>query len=135
MSITFEYPTMILEKHLDSYGHVNNAVYLEIYEEARWDFITRNGWGLDRVHRDRLGPVILDIALSFKKELRNREKIIITSTFKEMRNPLVMVLEQQILNEAGRPASTMILQMGLMDLSKRRLIRPPLDWMRAIGAE
>jgi YbgC/YbaW family acyl-CoA thioester hydrolase len=134
MSITFEYQRMILEKDLDSYGHVNNAVYMDLYEEARWEFITQNGWGLDRVHRDQLGPVILEAHIQYKKELKNREKIRIISVFKEMRNPLVMIIDQQILNDAGQIVSTMELHMGLMDLARRRLIRPPEEWMQAIGA-
>lgn len=29
--------------HLDGYGHVNNARYLEFFEEARWAFIEKQG--------------------------------------------------------------------------------------------
>ena len=36
----FIYHTQIKEKDLDTLGHVNNAKYLELFEEARWDFIT-----------------------------------------------------------------------------------------------
>ena len=36
----YEYEKTILEQHLDTFGHVNNAAYLVLYEEARWDFIT-----------------------------------------------------------------------------------------------
>ena len=46
-----EYELLIHEAHLDTFGHVNNAKYLEVLEEARWDFITRNGYGLDEVVR------------------------------------------------------------------------------------
>ena len=49
MALIFRYPLTILEKHLDSFGHVNNATYLHLYEEARWDFITKRGFGLARV--------------------------------------------------------------------------------------
>ena len=35
-----EYALVIREQHLDTFGHVNNAKYLEILEEARWDLIT-----------------------------------------------------------------------------------------------
>lgn len=31
-----EYPVVIREHHLDTFGHVNNAAYLDILEEARW---------------------------------------------------------------------------------------------------
>ncbi|MCF7529950.1 acyl-CoA thioesterase [Neisseria lisongii] len=30
--------------HLDGYGHVNNARYLEFLEEARWAFFDTQGW-------------------------------------------------------------------------------------------
>ena len=39
----FTYEMLIKEKHLDTFGHVNNATYFELLEEARWDFITNNG--------------------------------------------------------------------------------------------
>ncbi len=40
------YDVLILESHLDTFGHVNNAAYLTLFEESRWDFITKNGYGL-----------------------------------------------------------------------------------------
>ena len=61
---TFSYPMLITEKHLDTFGHVNNAVYLELYEEARWDMITKNGWGLDKVIKEKIGPIITSINMS-----------------------------------------------------------------------
>jgi acyl-CoA thioester hydrolase len=66
-----------LESHIDTFGHVNNAAYLEILEEARWDLITRNGYGLDEVQRRRIGPIVLDVHLRFVRELRNRQAVII----------------------------------------------------------
>jgi Acyl-ACP thioesterase len=44
-----EYDLLIRGHHLDTFGHVNNAKYLQILEEARWDVITRNGYSLDEV--------------------------------------------------------------------------------------
>ena len=70
-----DYELLIHEQHLDTFGHVNNAAYLQILEEARWDLITRNGYGLDEVHRRRIGPVVLDVELRFRRELRNRQRV------------------------------------------------------------
>ena len=69
MNISYEYNFMVLEAHLDTFGHVNNATYLQLYEEARWDFITNNGYGLDRVKETGIGPIIVEVNLTFKKEL------------------------------------------------------------------
>lgn len=130
----YEYSLTILEHHLDTFGHVNNATYLELYEEARWDFITKNGLGLKEIMESKIGPVILDLNLTFKAELINREKITIVSQAKtEMRNKFVMVLDQKILKEDGKVASTMTLSVGLMDLKQRKLISPTKEWLEALG--
>src|SRR3984885_14489467 len=73
----FSYPIMIKETYLDTFGHVNNAMYLTLFEQARWDFITKNGYGLKKIQETGIGPTILQIKLTFLKELRLREKITI----------------------------------------------------------
>lgn len=36
----FQYDMVIKIHHLDTFGHVNNAAYLQIFEEARsWDIL------------------------------------------------------------------------------------------------
>ncbi len=130
---TFQYPIRILEKHLDTFGHVNNATYLELYEEARWDFIEANGYGLKKIQSTGIGPVILELKLKFKRELKNREEITITSVFKEMKNQKVMVLYQQMLKSDGTVASDLELEVGVFDLKKRSLITPDTGWLESVG--
>jgi acyl-CoA thioester hydrolase len=132
----YEYSLKILEHHLDTFGHVNNATYLQIYEEARWDLLAQNNHGIDKIVSSRIGPVILDLHLVFKAELINREEIkIITVAKKEMRNKYVMVLEQKMLKADGKVASTLELSLGLMNLDKRKLVPPTKEWMTALGVE
>ena len=63
-----DYRLLIVEHHVDSLGHVNNATYLALLEEARWDVITKNGYGFKEVQKERKGPVILDVMLKFQRE-------------------------------------------------------------------
>lgn len=132
----YEYDKQILEQHLDTFGHVNNAVYLQLYEEARWDFITKNGLGLKQILESQIGPVLLDCQLTFKAELNNREHIkIISQARTEMRNKYVMVLDQKMVKESGKIASTLTLSVGMMDLKARKLISPSAEWLKALGVE
>lgn len=132
----YEYDLTILEQHLDTFGHVNNAVYLSLYEEARWDFITKNGLGLKQILETKIGPVLLDLNLTFKSELGNREKVkIVSQARSEMRNKYVMVLDQKIIKESGKVASTLTISVGLMDLNQRKLISPTKEWLQALGLE
>ncbi len=129
----FEYERQILEQNLDCFGHMNNAMYLVLYEEARWDFITKNGMGLDYIMKNQIGPVLLDLNLVFKAEIKNREKIKILSQCLSMKNKYVMTLEQRMFKEDGKLASVLTISCGLMDLKERKLINPPDEWLKVLG--
>jgi len=131
----FVFETIVAGNHLDVFGHVNNANYLELYEEARWDFIEKNGFGLEKIMRDKIGPVILDINVTFKAELRNRDKVKIISHPGEMKNKLIMALHQKMVKEDGTVASTLTMHIGLFDLEKRKLLTPTKEWFKAIGMD
>lgn len=128
----FHYSTQILEHHLDAFGHVNNAKYFELYEEARWDFITSFGYGLKEVMKHKQGPVILDTTCRFKKEIVNRERISINS--QTVGKPgKIMKIDQKIIKEDGSVASEASFTIGFMDLKLRKLVDPPEIWLKAIG--
>jgi acyl-CoA thioester hydrolase len=127
-----EYRMLVLEKHLDTFGHVNNSAYLDILEEARWDLITRNGYGLDEVQRLRIGPVVLEAHLRFVRELRNRQAITIRSWL-ESHSGKIGRFAQHILGDAGTVCCEAKFTIGLFDLASRRLVRPTPEWARALG--
>ncbi|MFP5492223.1 MAG: acyl-CoA thioesterase [Bacteriovoracia bacterium] len=132
MNFKFDYRVQVKEFHLDTFGHVNNAMYLVLYEEARWDFITTNGFGLDRIKADKMGPVIIEAQVKFKRELVNREWINIQSRPGEV-NGKLMEINQQIVRPDGKVASEAKFLVGFMDLKERKLIVPPQDWLKACG--
>jgi len=127
-----DYELLVLEQHLDSFGHVNNAAYLQILEEARWDLITRNGYGLDEVHRRRIGPVVLGVQMRFRRELRNRQRIRIRSWL-ESHSGKIGRFCQQILDDDGRMCCEAEFTIGLFDLEARKLIPPTPEWIAALG--
>ena len=49
----------ILETHLDAFGHLNNARYLELYEQARWRWLEERGITLETIQATGVGLVIL----------------------------------------------------------------------------
>ncbi len=128
-----DYELIIKEQHLDTFGHVNNATYLVLLEEARWDLITRGGFGLQAIQERKIGPVLLEIQMKFIKELRLRQKIIIRSQFVAYERK-IGVMTQNILNEAQEICFESKIHFGLFDMHTRKLISPTQEWLRAIGA-
>jgi thioesterase III len=128
----FFYDSLIRENHLDSFGHVNNAKYLELFEESRWDTITARGYGLQDVQRLQQGPVILEANVRFSKELKLREKIRISfQAISSMGK--VTKLEQILYNSEGEVSATAQFTVGFLDLQSRRLVTPTPGWLKAIG--
>ncbi len=123
----------ILESNLDTFGHVNNAEYLVLYEQARWEMITEGEWGLDKIMKDKIGPVITNINISFIREVYLRELITIETKCLGFVNPKIMKIEQRMISENGKVKNQMTMEAGLFDLNARKLLIPTDEWMNAIG--
>jgi thioesterase-3 len=127
----FTYPILIKEAYLDSFGHMNNAAYLTLFEEARWDLITKNGYGLQKIKETGIGPTILQITISFLKELRLRDEVMIETQFLSYEKKISKIMQTMLRNnEVCCKAEFTI---GLFDLSLRKLISPTPEWLSAIG--
>jgi YbgC/YbaW family acyl-CoA thioester hydrolase len=125
------YATLILERHLDTFGHVNNAQYLALFEEARWEMITSRGYGLKQVQENGIGTVVLECSVRFQRELRLREKIQIQTGVKTLRKK-ILTLRQQILIEDGKTAAEASFTMGCFNLRERKLVTPTAEWLFAV---
>lgn len=132
MARVFSYPVTILETYLDVFGHMNNTTYLTLFEEARWDYITKNGYGLKEIRKTGLGPVILEIRLSFLKELLLRDEIVIETTVVSYERKICKLLQKMKRNETV--CCTAEITIGLFDLKERKLVMPTPEWLKAIGA-
>jgi YbgC/YbaW family acyl-CoA thioester hydrolase len=127
-----EYFITIKESHLDTFGHVNNATYLTLFEEARWELITQKGFGLKEVQSSGVGPVILEVQLKFIKELILREKIKITTELLGYEKKIGK-LKQQMIKENGDVACEAVFTFALFDTRQRKIILPTEQWMKAIS--
>jgi acyl-CoA thioester hydrolase len=134
MSIIHEQSYRIKESHLDTFGHVNNAAYLTILEDARWDIISQRGFGLAEIQNLQVGPTILEVTLRFRAELRNREEVLIR-TWATGQVRKVIQLRQVIINSAGREACEADFVMGMFDMKARKLIEPTPEFKAAIGID
>jgi acyl-CoA thioester hydrolase len=134
MAALHEKTIFISEAHLDSFGHLNNARYLELFEQARWDLITERGFGIDVIRSTRTGPTILEVVLKFQRELSARETVVIRSDLLSYERK-VGKFRQQMIKADGTVACEAIFTIALFDLEKRRLIEPTPAWAYAVGLQ
>lgn len=127
----YTFPLTIQETYLDVFGHVNNATYLTLFEEARWDIITKNGYGLKKIMDTGIGPVILEIHIKFSRELRLRDEIIIETHIISHTKKVAKMMQKMIRN--GEVCCTAEFTVGLFSLKERKLVHPTPEWMAAMG--
>ena len=130
----FEQSIVIREQHLDTFGHVNNARYLEIFEQARWDLITDNGFGLDYVAASGTGPVILEINLRFVRELKTRQRLLIRS-FVDRYEGKIGHMTQLLIDDSGEICCEGKFVFAQWDTRTRKIIPPTPEWRAAVGLE
>ena len=116
------YQFTVLETHLDTFGHINNATYLTLFEQARWEILENNNYGLKVIQESQKGPVILKIEIKYKKEVSLREQMTIETSYIKKVNPKVIRIQQQMLNGNKDLCCEAIFDIGFMDLQKRKLI-------------
>ena len=128
----YRYPLCIKEYHLDTFGHVNNAKYLELFEEARWEFLNEEGITLESIQKKQIGPVVLEFTIQFLKELTLRQKITIESQLINYDNK-IGAMSQCILNEQNEFCCKAKMTFGIFNMATRKLIPPPDEWLKAVG--
>jgi acyl-CoA thioester hydrolase len=130
--LKFEWEFTVLEIHLDTFGHMNHAVYLQLFEQARWEFIRKRGYGIKEIQEKQIGPTILELNIKYKRELRIGDVIRVESETIEFASKIGKV-RQHMINKKGDICSTIELTLGLFDMKARRLISPTPEWLHAVG--
>lgn len=129
----FYYPIIIKEVYLDTFGHMNNAVYLTLFEEARWELITKNGYGVNKIKETGLGPTIMEINIKYLKELRLRDEIVIQTRLLSYQNKMGKLKQDMV--RANEVCCSAEFTFGLFSLKERKLVLPTAEWLIAIGKE
>jgi thioesterase-3 len=137
-----EFPLVIHEGHLDTFGHVNNATYLQLFEQARWDWITQGGYGLSKIQETKQGPVILDCAVQFRREVTNRQAVRIRTWIATLGTKVATVRQDVAVERAqldvtapsrSEVCCSATFTMAFFDLAARRIIEPSDAWLGAFG--
>lgn len=127
------YNLSIKESHLDFMGHVNNATYLTILEEARWELLYSHNYTLKDILTSGIGPVILECNIKFLKEIGLRQIITIESEIISFKDK-IGIMQQNIFNEKKELCTSAKFTFGFFDMKLRKLVEPR-DKLKAIFGE
>ncbi len=82
--MVFEYRRKIFGYECDIYGHLNNAVYQHLYEEARSDALDKMGLPLNVLNNQGIQIFLKKIEIDYIKGIPMGAEILISSRIKEL---------------------------------------------------
>ncbi|MBW8804081.1 MAG: acyl-CoA thioesterase [Catenulisporales bacterium] len=132
--MVFSVPVTVRGYELDTQGHLNQAVYLQYSEHARWEVLRAAGIQQNEMVAGGIGPVVLEANIKYLRELRGGEEVDVTCEFAWAEGK-VFQIKQQIVKKDGTVCADIVLVGGILDLRARKLVPDPVAALRAIASD
>ncbi|MEU5346112.1 acyl-CoA thioesterase [Streptomyces sp. NPDC020766] len=134
MAEPFSVPVTVRGYETDVQGHLNQAVYVNYAEHARWSLLQAAGISQAGLAAKGVGPVSLEMTVRYRRELRAGDEVEVTCDFIWGEGKTFRV-EQTIRKSDGTVAAELTGVGGLMDLKERKLVADPRDYFRALASD
>ncbi|MFB0615723.1 acyl-CoA thioesterase [Streptomyces sp. AGS-58] len=134
MSEPFSVRVSVRGYETDAQGHVNQAVYVNYAEHARWSLLSAAGITQARLLGHGVGPVALETTIRYRRELLAGDEIDVTCVFEWGGGKTFRIL-QEIRRTDGTVAAEVTAVTGLLDLTARKLVADPGGVFKHLAAE
>ncbi|WP_336113822.1 acyl-CoA thioesterase [Streptomyces sp. PTD9-10] len=118
----------------DVQGHLNQAVYINYAEHARWSLLQAAGITQAGLVGRGVGPVALETTIRYKRELLAGDEVDVTCEF-EWGGGKTFRIRQEIRKADGTVAAEITAVGGLLDLRERKLIAEPDTVFKELAAD
>jgi acyl-CoA thioester hydrolase len=132
--MVFSVPVTVRGYELDTQGHLNQAVYLQYSEHARWELLAAAGIQQNAMVAGGIGPVVLEANIKYLRELRGGEEVDVTCEFGWTEGK-VFQLKQQVVKKDGTVCADIVVVGGILDLSARKLVPNPAERLGALASD
>lgn len=132
MAEPFQVRVRVRGYELDVNGHLNQAVYLQYAEHARWELIRAAGISTEKLLAAGVGPVVLETTIRYQRELRDGDEVDVSCAFGWGSGKTFQV-SQDIRLTLGPVAAEVRATSGLMSLAERRLVPDPAGRLRELA--
>ncbi|MBG0851469.1 acyl-CoA thioesterase [Streptomyces spinoverrucosus] len=134
MSDVFSVPVTVRGYEIDVQGHLNQAVYLNYAEHARWSLLQAAGIRQADLVGRGVSPVTLETTIRYRRELLAGDEVEVTCGFEWGQGKTFRIL-QRIRKADGSVAAEIEAVGGLMDLKERRLVADPREHFKQLAAD
>ncbi|MGW3647275.1 acyl-CoA thioesterase [Streptomyces sp. NPDC000878] len=134
MAEPFSVPVTVRGYETDVQGHLNQSVYINYAEHARWVLLQAAGISQTGLMAKGVGPVALETTIRYQRELLAGDEVEVTCDFVWGEGKTFRI-RQTIRKTDGTVAAEITAVGGLMDLKARKLVADPKEHFRALASE
>ncbi|WDV55465.1 acyl-CoA thioesterase [Streptomyces coeruleorubidus] len=134
MSEPFSVPVTVRGYETDVQGHLNQSVYLNYAEHARWSLLQAAGISQSALIGGGVGPVALETTIRYKRELLAGDEVEVTCAFAWGEGKTFRI-EQTVRKTDGTVAAEITAVGGLLDLKARKLVAEPQEHFRKLASD
>ncbi|POX49757.1 thioesterase [Streptomyces sp. Ru71] len=134
MSEPFSVRITVRGYETDTQGHLNQSVYLNYAEHARWSLLQAAGISQARLISTGVGPVALETTIRYKRELLAGDEVDVTCAF-SWGGGKTFRIEQIFRKTDGTVAAELTAVGGLLDLKERRMVANPQDHFKELATD
>ncbi|MEU6067747.1 acyl-CoA thioesterase [Streptomyces sp. NPDC047082] len=118
----------------DVQGHLNQAVYVNYAEHARWSLLKDAGVSQAQLAGRGVGPVALETTIRYRRELLAGDEVDVTCEF-EWGTGKTFRIRQEIRKAGGTVAAELTAVGGIMDLKARKLVADPREVFKELATD
>ncbi|MFH8680213.1 acyl-CoA thioesterase [Streptomyces lydicus] len=118
----------------DTQGHLNQSVYLQYAEHARWSLLQASGIRQSTMVDRRIGPVTVETTIRYRRELRAGDEVEVSCAFVWGEGKTFRI-EQTVRRTDGTVAAEVSAVCGLLDLTERKLLKDPRAAFRELAED
>ncbi|MCP3892976.1 MAG: acyl-CoA thioesterase [Desulfobulbaceae bacterium] len=104
--------------HADFYGHVNNARYLEFFEEDRWAFF-ESKIDLREWVEEGLVFLVVNININYRRAVPVGETLLVSTNVEKIGNRSVVMRQEILLKESKEVAADALVTFVVIDKGGR----------------
>ena len=134
MSEPFSVRVTVRGYETDVQGHVNQSVYINYAEHARWSLLQAAGITQAGLIGKGVGPVALETTIRYKRELLAGDEVEVTCAF-AWDGGKTFRIEQSVLKADGSVAAEITAVGGILDLEKRKLVADPAEVFKKLASD
>ena len=110
--------------HVDKNGHVSEAGYLTVANDAYWKICDQVGL-LKLYYKYKISGIVFDTYMEFKKEVFEGEQVFIKLRFSIFDDTRKIIRLLDIYDRENRLVVKITSNGGFLDLEKRKIVEPP----------